>query len=127
MFVFLTVRLRQFTSCYYYDSGEIWILSLHISSVVLGEIRDIIKINYRNVQGQLVKYRYHMFPHSLFPDNTKLLNKLSIWTTLLDPLGEEILVPLMLELRFCCLLSIWQHMRLSPSLPRHSVRQPQCP
>jgi len=76
MFVFLTVRLRQFTSCYYYDSGEIWILSLHISSVVLGEIRDIIKINYRNVQGQLVKYRYHMFPHSLIPDNTKL----STWT-----------------------------------------------
>jgi hypothetical protein len=48
----------------------------------LGEIRDLIKISYRNVEGQLVKYRYHMFPHSLLSDNTKLLNKLSSWTTL---------------------------------------------
>jgi len=56
--------------------------AFHISSVVLVEIRDIIKINYRNVPGQLVKYRYHMFPHSLLPDNTKLPNKVSIWTTL---------------------------------------------
>ena len=102
MFVFLTIRLANLqvaTIMIQTKSG-----SFHISNVELGEIRDIIKINYRNVQGQLVKYRYHMFPHSLFPDNTKL----STWTPLLDHIGEEVLLPLNLELQCSSLISIWQ-------------------
>ena len=55
---------------------------------------------------------------------TQITEQIVHLTDTLRSCRREILVPLMLELQFCCLILIWQHKGLSPSLPKTSVRPP---